>query len=301
MAKPDVSQLKPVLDTAKLVALLLPRSPTFDAVASALSLKLSLEQAGKTVTIACPEPMTVEYNRLIGVNSITTSFGSRNFVISFPGQTEAVDKVSYNIEAGQLQLVITPKPGTTGIDHRLLRYTSAGIQAELVITIGVDQLADLGQIYSDIRDFLPTTTVVSLSHIQPLENYTPTQIHNVGASSLSELTTHLLTDLGLHLTPDCATNLLSGLETSTNHYQSNLVTAGTFEAAALLFRQGAKRQDIFSGANLPTGSIPQAPVVQPVTPTPIQSNLQGFGTDSQPVQPAPDWYEPKVFRGTNLS
>lgn len=294
MAKPDTSQLKLALDSAHLVALLLPRSPSYDAVASALALKLSLEQTGKTVTIACPEPMTVEFNRLVGVDSITTSFGSRNFVISFPGQTEVVDKVSYNIEAGELQLVITPKPGTIGIDHRQLKFTSAGIQAEMVIMVGVDQLSDLGQIYTDIKDFLATTKVVSLTHAQPLERYAGVQINDISSSSLCELTTVLHESLGLNLTTDSATNLLTGLETSTNHFQSNLVSASTFEAAANLYRFGGKRQDVFSSANLPTGSIPQAAQVVP-------SNIQGFGTDSQPVTPAPDWYEPKVFRGTNLS
>jgi hypothetical protein len=264
-------------------------------VASATAFKLSLERAGKTVTLACPDPMTVEFNRLVGVESITTNFGSRNFVISFPGQTDVVDKVSYNIESGELQLVITPKVGSLGIDYRKLKFTSAGLQAELVITVGVDLLTDLGEIYSEIKDFLPSTPVISLNHSVPAENFAKTQLFDIDAASLTEIVTHLHSQLDLSLSPDSASNLLFGLEDTTSHYQSGLVSATTFEAAATLLRAGAKRPEVFSSANLPAGSIPQA--VPPTTP----SNLTGFGTDSQPVTPTPDWYEPKVFRGTNLS
>jgi nicotinic acid mononucleotide adenylyltransferase len=233
--------------------------------------------------------MTVEFNRLVGVDSVTTSFGSRNFIISFPGQTEVVDKVTYNVEAGELQLVITPKLGTAGIDHRLLKFTSAGIQADLVFIIGADSLSELGSIYSDIKDFLASAKVISLTHTQPTEKFANIQIFDPTYSCLSELVTHLHSELALKLSADSASNLLFSLETLTNSYKSSLVGATTFEAAAALFRAGAHRHEIFVDTNLPAGSIPSA------------SNAQGFGTDSQPQNPSPDWYEPKVYRGTNLS
>jgi hypothetical protein len=126
MAQLD-SNLKSLLDSARSVALLLPPTPSFDVVAASLGLKLSLEQAGKVVTLASLEPLTVEFNRLVGVNTVTQTFGKRDLVISFPGQTDLVDKVSYNVDHGELQLVVTPKAGTPGLDPSKLRFIAGEI------------------------------------------------------------------------------------------------------------------------------------------------------------------------------
>ncbi len=152
MAKPDTSYLGTLMEPARHVSILLPQNPSFDAVAAALGLKLSLESSGKLVQVACPDPMVVEFNRLVGVDSITTTFGTRNLVISFPDQTEAVDKVSYNLENGELQLVITPKPEAPELDHRRLKFISGAGKTDLIVLVAVDQITDLGSIYQDAKD-----------------------------------------------------------------------------------------------------------------------------------------------------
>src|SRR3989344_3035726 len=73
MARPDLSQLKALLESARLVSVLLPQNPSYDSVASGLALKLSLESLGKSVAAACPDSMTVEFNPLVGVDTLTTS------------------------------------------------------------------------------------------------------------------------------------------------------------------------------------------------------------------------------------
>ena len=85
--------------------------------------------------------------------------------------------------------------------------------------------------------------------------------------------------------PDAATNLLAGMETATQNFQSGQVTVTTFESAAYLLRRGARRQQVFRPDNLPPGSIPQSPV-------------KSDKPDSK--EPPPDWYEPKVYSGPIL-
>src|SRR3989338_7156248 len=146
MARPDLSQLKALLESARLVSVLLPQNPSYDSVASGLALKLSLESLGKSVAAACPDSMTVEFNRLVGVDTITTSITNRDLLITFADQTEHVDKVSYNLEGGQLQLVVTSKPGSPHLDHTRLRFVSGSGKSDLHILVGVDQLLHLGSI-----------------------------------------------------------------------------------------------------------------------------------------------------------
>lgn len=315
MARPDTSKAKGLLDSAKAVVILLPQNPHYDVVASGLALKLALDSAGKTLTIACADPMTVEFNRLVGIDTVTASFGTGNFIIAFADQTEHVDKVSYNLDRGELQLVITPKTGAPALDHRKLRFIPGSAAADLVILVGVENLFDLGPLYHDSRQLLSTVNILSITKNLPTENFTPHQLYDPDASSVSELVSHIIDTLGLNLHSDVATNLLSGLEHATDSFKSPTVSHSTFEIAAHLVRKGARRHhDAVSASQFPVGSIPsqpysQAPASAPQPP--VQSAQSGWGTDSQnptldtaaPVQskePPSDWYEPKIYRGPML-
>ena len=316
MAKLDTSYLRTLLESARHVSILLGQKPHFDTVASALGLKVSLESSGKNTRVICPDPMLVEFNRLVGVESVTNIFGSRNMIISFPEQTEHVDKVSYNLEKGELQLVISPKADAPDLDHHKLKFISGTGKTDLIILMNVDELADLGEIFEQARDHLQNTTLVSVSHRPTRENYTLHQFHDPEASSLSEIVTHLINSLGLSLDNDAASNLLVGLEKSTDNFQSPEVTATTFEAAVILMRQGAKRHHEISASDFPPGAIPTdtttpAPA-PPAPPKPVSSTL-GFGTDSdqslvdqkksksaEKKQAPADWYEPKIYKGPML-
>lgn len=254
--------LKSLLDSAHSVALLLPTNPTLDVVAASLGLKLSLEQTGRIVTLASLEPLTVEFNRLVGVNTITQTFGKRDLVISFPGQTDLVDKVSYNVDHGELQLVVTPKAGTAGLDPSKLKFMAGGPAVDSVIFIN-SSIND----WADARDMLTSAKQYSLV-----------------SSNVSQVVTMAISVMQLPISQDAASNLLAGLDQASNMYQ--LANAETFESAALLMRHGGHRQDVYVPDEVVPGVVPQpAPVVTPA---------------AAPV-PQEDWYEPKVYRGTSTS
>lgn len=298
MARPDTFQFKSLLDSARSVSIFLPQDPTLDAAAAALSLKISLETAGKSVVILCPSEITVGFNRLVGIDTVTSSFGSRNLVISFPGQTEIVDKVSYNLEKGELQLVISPKNNAPDLDYRRLKFVSGTKKTDISLLVDVHRLTDLGTFYAANKDFFTAGPLVSVTVNPPQENYTNTQLFDPSASSLSELTAAVLDSLSLPLNLDVATNLLSGLEAATDQFSSSSVSPVTFETAARLLRSGAVREKPLSAQNFPSGSIPQT--------SPVPTSQLGYGTDSQLPEespkkdPNPDWYEPKIYQGSML-
>src|SRR3989344_5373161 len=97
---------KSVIDAASSVLILLPKNPTFDQVAAALSLYLAIE-GKKDVTISCPTQMRVEYNRLVGINKISDEVGSKNLVLKFSDYpAENIERVSYDIENQQFRLSV---------------------------------------------------------------------------------------------------------------------------------------------------------------------------------------------------
>lgn len=320
MALTDISAVKGYFDSAKHISILLPQKPNFDNVAGSLGLKLGLDSAGKNTRVVCATPMVVEFNRLVGVDAIHPTFGSRNLIISFPGQTQHVDQVNYNLEKGDLQLVITPKSEAPDLDHRRLKFTPSTQKPDLIITFGVTDLRDLGPIHEQVKPHLEKTTIISVSHIphhQPFTNY---QIHDYEAASLSEIAAHIIDSLGLSFDPDSATNLLAGLEKATGNFKSAKVGSSTFEAAAKLMRRGARRHhDEISAADYPAGAIPDSP-----TPPQISVGSETGGEmietapDEIPLEQAsstqtapdpktngkksapPDWYEPKIYKGPML-
>lgn len=250
MIKIDFSQ-------SKNIALLLPAVPSFDFVASALALKLSLELASKTVNVICPDPMTVDFNRLVGINTVSGVFGSRNLIITLPGQTDLVDKVSYNVDSGELELVIVPKEGAV-LDPKNLKVTPGMATPDLAILIGITDLSQtkFGEALANVKLVYFNDTL------------------DPSASCLSELTANLIKAQELPVNPDIATNLMQGLTKSTNGFTSSKITKNTFELAAWLMDKGSRHQDEISATSFPTGAIPTA---------------------------EPDWYEPKIYKGTTLS
>jgi len=74
----NIEPVKTALQTAKQVLVLLPQNPNVDAVAAALALYLALGKKGLSTTIGCSSQMTVQFNRLFGVDKIKPRIGNQN-------------------------------------------------------------------------------------------------------------------------------------------------------------------------------------------------------------------------------
>src|SRR5689334_79210 len=95
--------LSQLIDSSSSVLIILPTKPYFDQVAAGLSLYLALRDK-KDATITCPSPMTVGFNRLIGVQKIVSEIGNKNLTIKFAGYDATnIEKVSYDIENGEFK------------------------------------------------------------------------------------------------------------------------------------------------------------------------------------------------------
>src|SRR3989338_8381658 len=100
-----------LIDSASSILILLPNKPYFDQVAAGLSLYLSLHDK-KPTAISAPSPMLVGFNRLIGINKISSDTGNRNLTITFSNYDAGnIEKVSYDIENEEFKLTVVPKSG----------------------------------------------------------------------------------------------------------------------------------------------------------------------------------------------
>lgn len=319
------------------VLIVLRPNPTFDAVSSAVSMALSMEKMQKKVTVYCPTSLTVEFGNLVGINKVKEQVGNKNLVVTIKGYSKAgVDKVSYNVEGEDFNLVIVPKPGTPPFDPKNIVYNFAGVDADMIMTIGAQSLDQLGDFYQREKDFFAKTPVANVDSESTNTNFGTFNLTNQAASSCVEIAGYLLQYLKYQTDSDIATNILYGLMKSTNNLTAPKVRAETFELVGMMMRFGARRIQVmqFLGAQTlsPAEQIPNMNVgqyvqsVQPVQPAQmsVQQPVQQPPVSQQPVQPAQtsfiapnlsgqqnqstnsnmnppaDWTQPKIYKGGSL-
>jgi hypothetical protein len=231
---------KPLLD-AKTVLVVLPQSVDFDKISAGLALYLSLKKSGKNVEIVAPEKLIVEYSSLVGADKVKNGVGGKNLVVSFDYAEDSIEKVSYNIDGGRFNLVIQPKDGFPPLSAEKVVFSASGASADLVFLIGVNNLADLGQLYVKEREFFEKSQTVIIDTLKKEVGLGTISLVDSEASSISEIIGSLIVGLKLSLDQDIAQNLLKGLDEKTSGFSSYKTNADTFELVALCMRAGAKR------------------------------------------------------------
>src|SRR3989344_6100774 len=93
----DLTLFSDFLETEQEMGIVMGGHQTFDTVAAALSLFLSLSQAGKKIQIVSVKEPLVEFSNLVGVNKITKNFSGNTtkLVVSLPYVKGEVEKVLF--------------------------------------------------------------------------------------------------------------------------------------------------------------------------------------------------------------
>lgn len=302
------NSFKSVIEGSKSTLILLPTKPRFDQVAAALSLYLSLG-ATRDVKIFSPTPMTVEFNRLIGVNKINREIGNKNLVIKFVNyRANDIERVSYDIEDSQFRLTVIPKQEINPPGKDQIEMSYSGITADTVIIVGGSNeshfpaisskdLSGANIVHIGVKEITLSSGKSYISFSRP-------------APSVSEIVFSLIAESGFSVNADIATNLLMGIEDSSKNFSSQHVTADTFAIVSELMRVGGKRQPVLpKNSDLPPGAIPGQQISRTAQPQrqPARKKSQiNFKRDSRETQvreqgenPPQDWLEPKVFKSGN--
>ena len=266
-----------LISSANSILILLADKPSFDQVAAALSLFLSLRGI-KDASISSPKPMTVEFNRLVGVDKISQEPGNKNLTIKFRDYpAENIERVSADVEGSEFKLTVIPKTGFTSPQKEQVELYTSGVASDLVILVGGNNDTDFSSLNTED---LGGAKIVHVGIKQLLASPNKEiMAFTLPVSSLSELITILIKEGNLNLDGDSATNLIAGIEEETANFTKDGVTADTFEVFARLLRSGGQR--IQKGGlkkEYPKGSIPTAPSLTPK-----------------------DWFEPKIYKGTSVS
>ena len=237
----DAAKAKDILTSAADVLIATHEHPTPDSVGSALALYLGLVGMGKKVTVVCPDPMVVGLSNFIGADKVTTEMGQKNFVISLDYQEGSIEKVSYNIEGSTFNLVIEPRAGFEPFSSDKVHYSHQGASPDAIITVDTIHLGGLKKLYESQKELFAAKPIINIDRHPNNAQYGAVNLVEAAASSTAELVAQLMSELGISLTPDSATNLLNALYGATNSFSTPMVTAMAFELAAACLKSGGKR------------------------------------------------------------
>lgn len=308
-----VQKIRDELSRSESIAIVTGKEPSIDEMAAALSFYLLLRDSNKKVTIACPTQPIVELSNLVGIDKVTNSLGSSeggDLVVSFPYVEGEIEKVSYTLENGFLNIIVKAAQQGLTFDEKDVRYTKGGSGGggafNLLIVIGTPNLSDLGDLIDPEK--LRDARIINIDNKQDNQGYGDIVAVSPAFSSVSEQIADLILTLGVRIDRDVAQNLLSGITYATKNFQMDSTSPLAFEVASLLMRNGARREMPSGGSRQqvqqprynrePQQQERPAPRPQRFPANEPRQNNQP--NNNQEDQGAPnDWLSPKVYKGSS--
>ncbi len=292
-------EVKNLLPAAKNILIAVPTGADIDKLAAGLSLFLTLEAAGKQVSIVCDDNILVGQSHLFGVDHISKTLPSTDGgnltltlegVAASDGTVPSLEKLDWFAEGNNLNLVFHVLPGQTFQPGRIIpHYQGSGFN--LVFVVGAVNLNALGNIYSQNQNAFSGTHIVNIDNQVANSSFGQTNVLDTNTSAVSEMVANVISDLGYNLDADSASNLLAGIFEATNNLQDSKATAETYMVVANCLRVGGKKPAGKAAESAPQNTIAQA------QPTYDWNALSAaIGQQTAPQAPVPEFTVPPVVQ-----
>ncbi len=305
MVNDNITQLKDMIAHSGKVLIAIGENPDKDTVSASCALYLVLEKLGKEIKIVCPTDPTVEFSDIVGVNRMTSSLPTGNFIISFDYIEGAIEKVSYNVENGKFNLTIHSGSKAPALSPDKIHYTQPGGSFDTVIVVGTSNLSFLGNLYQRKQEGIEK--LINIDYHPQNNLFGDLNFVDKSASSVSEIITGQIRRMDLKLDVDSASNLFLGIAEKTNNLNLSLVSAQTLEAAAFCLKSGARRPQVREAQ---VKEIFEEIPDEAEEPIPDWKQDVNFAA-SEPVDQAnpvdqpnaddiePSWLRPKIYKSTS--
>lgn len=292
MDNASLQKIKDIIARSQNVVVAVGADPFIDQMAGALSLYLALSVNNKKVAVVSATEPIVELSSLVGIDKVKTSYegSGGDLVVSFPYREGEIEKVSYTIDDGFLNIVV--KAGEQGLtfEEQDVIFKRGSDKADLVISVGIPVREDLDRLLPEesIKDAL----CINIDNTNENRGYGDVVLVSNKFSSLSEQVADLLLNLDLDIDTDMAQNLLSGIINATDNFQAPQTSFLAFEIAAILMKRGAVRQ----GGRTQTYQRSETRREERRMPQRQDSGRQGQPQFSRPSQPQQQQSQPREDR-----
>ena len=305
-----LEKINDLLAKNKNIGIVIGRNPCIDQMAASLSLYLVLLASSKKVTVVCSTEPIVELSSLVGIDKVKKCFGwrtNRSLTISFPYGEGGIEKISYPLEEGKLNILVKAGENGLSFNEKDVEYKREGAAPGLVFVVGTPRISDLGTAF-DMETF-KDSKVINIDYKPENQGFGDIPLLGNNASSVCELMANLISSLSLKMDIDIASNLLTGIIAATDNFQSTATSALAFETAALLLKKGAvrsakslKKQDGIKGDSFftptpqpKTPSFPKATIGTEEKKPSFARAMEGQVDENNPPD---DWLAPKIYKGS---
>jgi len=220
------------------------KNPNGDSLGSALGFCSALKKIGKKADLISPTAIPEKYLFMPSINAMAHKLeGARDYVLSVDIDKERLQQLRYEVQNNKLKIFITSNTGD--IEEKDIVLESSKFKYDLIITFGLQDLENLGNVYDENPELFYETPVVNIDHNPSNEYFGKINFVDVASSSTAEIAFNLISEIGEKLLDEqIATNLLTGIIYETGSFQNKNTTPKAFLAAASLVAKGAKKQDI---------------------------------------------------------
>lgn len=214
-------------------------NPTVDLLSACIGLALVLDKMEKhaAAVFSGEVPSAMEF--LKPEETIERTPDSlRDFIIAL--DKSKADKLRYKVEDKVVRIFITPYK--TSLSQDDLEFSQGDFNVDVVVALGAHEQQELDEAITAHGRILHDATVVSINNT-PNGSLGSMNWQEIGASSISEMVTQLVQDLGKGILDEqIATALLTGIVAETARFSNEKTTPQTMSLAGELMAAGANQQ-----------------------------------------------------------
>ena len=240
MVIPEKTEIQNLLGSSRRALITARDNPGFDEVGSALAWMLflgkkNLERVDVLLSLQNPN----RYKWLPGFDRVRDTIQAADeFVIRVNVAKTKARQLSYDLDGDTLEIRVVPEGGNfTPAD---VSFAASSFSYDVILTLGAPELNALGGLFEKNRDLFFNTPIINIDRTSRNVRYGQVNAVQLTATSLAEISYACMDAM----TPEIATNLLTGLIASTNSFQTPQVTPETLQLASELIVVGAKREEI---------------------------------------------------------
>lgn len=149
-------------------------------------------------------------NDLIKGEDITSNVSQRELLVNIDYSNTPAAKVHYSTENDVLHLIVSPVPKDYDKDARVTSKIT-GFDFDLILTVGVQEMEDLGQTYRELEKEFNSSKVVNLDNTNKNQKFGIINVVDTSADTLSLLVLKKTSEWGLVLNTKAAKALLTGM------------------------------------------------------------------------------------------
>lgn len=235
--------MKSLSDSKKLL-IVSAATPTFEQYSALYALTTSLKEfSAKEVHIGVSNQISPKFKEALNLGNVKelTKLPPRKYLIEFPSQGDKVKGIQWNQEDDKLKFYVRMERGKFNSGNP--KIETVGSDYETIIFVGVNNVSELGNIYSESKDVFKEANVISIGGKVEGEGFNVKQEFDNKSLTVAEDMYQFLIKNNMRVDGKIANALLAGIFFASNGMREDVNDAQTYMLMAELIKKGAKNSE----------------------------------------------------------